>query len=62
MRDILKRNEIYFNVKKINGNFGHESICTFAFFRENAELSALNCLITLQRRNLVTGTNGEYKK
>lgn len=48
--------------KKFNGNFGHESICTFAFFRENAELLALNCLVTLQRRNLVAGTNGKYKK
>jgi len=28
--------------KKHNGNFDHESICTFAFFREDAELSALN--------------------
>lgn len=48
--------------KKYNGNFDHESICTFVLFREDAELSALNSLVNLQRRKLITGRNGEYEK
>lgn len=48
--------------KKYNGNFDHVSVCTFAFFREDVELSALNSLIILQRRKLITGRNGKYEK